>query len=456
MNLKESPKSHVSWLLVCQVSFVASATLSAVAFIISSTLLRPTSDDYWFGASATNGFVGGFLDFYLNESGGAVSLALVVLLVGLPAAFLPFTLASAIPFLLTAMTVSGATLSLVGANLRLRLRTYFSLGLFFFVLWLIHIWVGVVLTGETSFLKIAEFLIHWQTTNIGYIMVPALFVIVYVLWEQATRLQVLGRLTLSIVLGLATGLSGLTFGASAMLFLAFIGLFHIRHSRYRGLDYFFWALGALLGILADLLSPGTQNRSDSYRDGWGMAVRELIQETPRGLTKWLEYSISVPALFVLICGIVIGLLFLDTRKDDSQLRPLIRHSVGLLIFSLILSVVSTAASVFVYEASWHTLTPRLFLFLGLVLLGVYLSSLIQKFNATKRIDLFVKQSVLTVSFILIIGLLASSVHEALTSIHDRQIVWDKGESIKINGAEDRESPRIAFYWEIIEEFRSGR
>ena len=456
MKSQESQEAFRPRPRLFQAVFLVVVAVSAVAFLVGSILLRPVSDDYWFGASATAGFLGGFLDFYSNESGGVIGIALLILLVGLPLAYLPFSIASALPFLLAAVSVSAAAVSLVRSNVRLNVRRSTVLAASFFVLWLAHMWVGVVLTRETRHQKVAEFLLHWQTTNVGYIMVPAIFIIIYIFWEKPTRLNLAKRLTLSFALGLASGLSGLTFAASIIIFFAFIGLFRIRHSRNRGLDYFSWAFGSALGIVADFLSPGTRNRSNSYRDGWGAAIRELFEETPRGLTKWLEYSVSAPGFFVLVFGIVIGLLFLDTRNSSSWHRPLFRHAVGLLIFSLILSLVSTAASVFVYEASWHTLTPRLFLFLSLVLFGIGVGSLLGKTLRSKRIDYFVKQSLFAVSFILTIGLTFSSVHEALTSMHNRQIVWDSGESSKIGGAEDRESPRIASFWEILEEFRSAR
>ena len=87
---------------------ISGVAVSMVAFVIwTSRLLRPLADDYEIAVAANAGLIGSITGFWQSWSGAVTSTLSLTLFVGLPLRHLPWSVASAIPFLSSAILMAA-------------------------------------------------------------------------------------------------------------------------------------------------------------------------------------------------------------------------------------------------------------------------------------------------------------------------------------------------------------
>lgn len=445
-------EKKTNYLLVLTAGVLASgtSTIASLAF-----LLRPVADDYSHGAYAIDGFWDSVLFFWSSWSGDIFMVAFLALLVGLPLVWLPFGASSAIAFLLTGIVVGGiATLALSLPN-RLpgwRIMLVWSAVTFG---WWTYLWSRELVFPDDDNRVLAEFLTHWQTVNVAYVLVPAINLVVFFALVEGRFSGRRFSPFLAVLLGLLLGTSGLVWGASlgAFVLLLAFGKWILTGMR-SAVACFSYFLGAVVGILISVNSPGANNRRRHLPElDFPSAIFDAFRAAPGGVGNWFETVFSFQTLLALGIGMLTAWFSgCQLRRALSEKRAL-RLVLLLAPLSLLLSTISSISQIAAYEAPWHIVSTQLLVFLSAIVFGHYLYFLFSwLLSRASGLDLQIWVGKVTV-LLAILGLLAAGTLRMAGSIVDRRAEWEAGNAPLLS-ASDRNEEWVNGYWIILENHRS--
>lgn len=371
------------WRLFTAVVISLFALVAVLNILVRARALRPIADDYCLAAWASEGgLLGGVWTVLNTWSGDALAVTSNILLVGVPLAELPWSVASALPFVIAAAIVAVATVAVLGSQGAYRVRSRVALVLVpvIIAMWWAYWWLPMRFPDQVNPLgfpldqEYAGSVTFWQNINTAYIIVPATWVIVLVLmWRRVDR-PLAPASAFWAALGVLIGLSGPVSVIGFLILLAVVtawGLNRRRMSRGRWVRSALLALGAILGVIGAFLSPGNQARASEVVDppvsqlnGVGGLAEWIIVGATR---SWWGMLIGWSSLFVLV---VSGLLaVLVGRRGIDTSRRVMGFGGVLLLVSWCLHVASAGAEAFSYVGFWHVVLPSLVMFWGLVALG---------------------------------------------------------------------------------------
>jgi voltage-gated potassium channel Kch len=421
-------------------------------------LLRPVGDYYSFGSSATKGFLRSVVEWWGGWSGDISLVVVWVLLVGLPLVWLPFGASSSIAFLVTGIVVGGVAVVALSLSKRLpwwRTALVWSTVTFG---WWTFLWARGFVFPDGNNRVLAEYLTHWQTVNVSYVIVPALHLVVFFALIDGRPFGKRFTSFFVVFLGLLLGMSGLVWGASlgAFALLLVFGKWILTGIR-SGVPFLYYFLGAAIGILISLNSPGANARRQYLPElEFPEAIFSAIRAAPKGVGNWFETVFSVQTLLVLGIGMVTA-WFADSQLQRTPLgeRPL-RLVFFLVPLSLLLATVSSISQSAVYEAPYHILSTQLLVFLWSILLGHYFYLRLKiLLSRASGFDLQIWVGKTTI-LMTILGLLTAGTVGVTSSIVDRRDAWEAGNAPVGDWYDREDEDWIKSAWETLQNYRSSR
>lgn len=339
-----------------------------------SRLLRPIADDYVHGVQSATGFIDALSYWWMSWSGAMTTTAIMTLLMGIPLASMPLSVASAVPFLVGTVIVGASALNLLRASDEKTakkqtvptLLKFPAVAVAYFGWW----WLPVLFNQEDeNALSLALATTHWQTVVTGYVIPIALLVWAWVRLEDAADGTSRQLIMVYLIFGTLVGFSGPVNAVSAVATIAVASTATAlagRSMRARRVRWAVFSVGAIAAASASHLSPGSQNRStyllppdiDVY-----LVYYIVTDAIPRGFSDWFSAVFSLRSLlvFVLIAGVA---ALVDAPKvvRDGNLLSSLRLDVILL--SLVSFIIMRISQYFSYEAFWHSVGPLTVLWLA--------------------------------------------------------------------------------------------
>jgi len=354
--------------------------LSVVYF---SRLLRPAVDDYCFAIDSDLGFIGGVLYWWETLNGYAFFIAGSIATVGLPLLHLPWSLASALPFILAAVCISLVGVQIFWGmsdqigDLRRRATFLFSIPLFA-ITWWTYLWMPIA-WGETGINKsIALGLTHFQALNGSYVITTCVVTGLAILsWNlminKSPRFSYL-----AILPGLLGGFSGimmtLTIVVSSFLVLAYALLTKTLHRKGQRSWLVILSFSSLAAGAVANLAPGSLSRADGVVSNPGLSpfrgAQTLSKTFPDSLRDTVEAFTNPGSLGVLlIISTITWFLIQSGLKIRSQ--SALRFAALFLGLTLVASAVTRFSQNFAYYAYWHFSDVRIYAFMALLSFGVF-------------------------------------------------------------------------------------
>jgi hypothetical protein len=192
--------------------------------------------------------------------------------------------------------------------------------------------------------------------------------------------------------------------------------------------------GILLSLFVSLTSPGSTARRELIHEDLHVDYLEKLTEAifgiPIAVGSWLLTVFSLFTLVAILGGMIVGLRFASTAKPEGRLDPLVLYTLFFLFASLVFFLVNSGLEKVVYEAWWHTMTARLFIFVSGTLFGFWLTlrlSLLAREQKKSR-DSWVSR---TATYLLVAAFLSVSAFGASSmvgSITDRHEKWNLGDA----------------------------
>lgn len=433
---------------------VGMGTLIIVGF---SFLLRPVADDYAHGANAIGGFWSSILLWWSSWSGDISSLVILALLVGLPLVWLPYGAASSIAFLLTGLVVGWVVV--LALNLSRGLPRWIIALVWSAVTlaWWTFLWASeLVFPGDRN-LAVAEYITHWQTVNVLYVLIPALHLVAFFALLDGRLFGKRFSSLLILFLGFLLGTSGLVWGASLGAFALIIALGKwILNGVQTAAPFFYYSLGTLVGIVVAVNSPGANVRRQFLPEiEIPAAIFAAIRVAPKGIGNWFEIVFSFQSLLLVSIGMLTA-WFIGGRVPKVVSKKKMLGRVFLLLpFSLLLATVNAVSEIATYEASWHLISTQLIVFLFAVLFGHHLYFRLRSLlPRSKSFELHIWVGKLTL-LLIILGMVTAGTVGATSSMVDRRVDWESGDA-PLLGAADRNEDWVNSAWQILENHRTNR
>jgi len=430
---------------------IAALLVSALtaSLIFLSTFLRPSLDDYCYASVFSRYGVASPIYWFESWSGDLFTSTLGSFLVGLPLTILPLQLGSSLPYIL-ALAVVGLVFSVLLSDGHPQpFLNQIAQFVLLVVSWLLAFWAPVALEirlGQTfgfdglmdaqtpsPNVMLAEWVTHWQTINSGYVIVPLLIVILFIFANKLSSTRRTLSTTLLIPVGFLAG--GAPTLALSSLFAFPLGIYLFKKAGIRNnvwrLPSLVVVLASTLGLVISITSPGSRLRASNFPDPdyLGAALAAVV-DLPITLIGWLALWLSVFGLIGLLGGFALA-GFRNTSSDDGdpkvRARKLAAYSGFFAIASLAYTLVSTVLGNLVYSALWHTVTPRLFIFVSCVLLGVVLHSHLGILLPRLKREGWLP-AITAMSWAVIIGLAIPSAMVLSGNILDRSARWEVGDA----------------------------
>lgn len=195
------------------------AIFASIALVLAiSVLLRPVADDYAHGASAVAGFWSATTGWWLGWSGDLSLIVGQVLLVGMPLAWLPLEVTSSVGFVFSGFIVGGLGAVALGLVKHSEKWPVISVWALITLSWWVFLWARQLAVPDFENRRVAEYLTHWQTVNVAYVIFPAINVVVFLFLVRGALSR--GKLagTIALFLGFISGTSGLVMGVALAAF----------------------------------------------------------------------------------------------------------------------------------------------------------------------------------------------------------------------------------------------
>ncbi len=352
--------------------------------VIQSLKLRPISDDYCFASGAGVGVVSATKNLYLTWSGDVVSYFISNAITGWTILSLKWSIASAIPFMLAAASLSLVVYRLVSELTSMSRNTKYMLAAsvcaFVPIAWWSFWWITPLLAPKSDeILLIPNTITFWQTINSGYIVTMSFSILCYLAVDKLPRRFAFSLMSFA---GLLAGLSGIVLACTlislALCTLVWLFKYHPTETL-RKKNYIAYIIGGVVGIFASMLAPGTKARRGSLSEFQTITDYSLIS-----LLEWTfpqalwEFSLAVLGLGTVLVALFFGAigLILSAEIEISDVARIKYRSTQLFVFALLLSLFSQLSEAFSYPAFWHLVPIYALVFLltvyGSFFLGIRL------------------------------------------------------------------------------------
>ena len=313
----------------------------------------------------------------MSWSGDLVSYSGLAIFVGLPLARAPIWLASALPFVLAAAAMTLAAVVIMHPKVLRPHRAWqpvLALVLVIPSTWWAYWWSGPALAGDPQARQFANGITFWQTLNGQYVIPTALVTTAWVLLGRMRPRQTWLFLMLMMALGLAIGFIGPVFALGVILGLPLLGLSLLLLGRIPSPERLLgstllWFM-TIVGAAASHWSPGSRARALGLPHPLVNEDFVLVQvkSMPLALSQWWGAVWTAGALVTL--SVIAFLAYLLRRRGVRfDVRRLVSFGVGSVAFSLILILVNRVAEAFAYQAFWHELQTRMFVWIALIAFG---------------------------------------------------------------------------------------
>lgn len=453
VKMSRSINRNTLWLFgsLCLIS--SSAYLWVV---VQSLKLRPISDDYCFASTAGEGIVSSTKIFWLTWSGDIVGIFISSAITGWPIVFLKWSIGSAIPFMLAAASLSLVVYRLVSELTSMNRNSKFvlaaSVSAFVPIAWWSFWWITPLLAPKTDeILLLPNTITFWQTINSGYIVTMSFSIVCFLAVDRLPRRF---AFTLMSLAGLLAGLSGLVLACTlitlALCTLTWLFKYHPTETL-RKKNYIAYIMGAIIGLLAAMLAPGTTARRSVLSQNpmiTDLDLFSLLEWTfPQALWEFMVAILGLGTALVTLFFGSIGLI-LSTNLEISDVTKIKYRSTQLFVFALLLSLFSQLSEAFSYPAFWHLVPIYALIFLlivyGSFFLGIRFGKGIQQ--RTRRFA--------TVLLIATQIAMVLSVLEMGDAIAKRYDTWSQGPAPLYQIADIEQNPSYLWdCWKTIENFR---
>lgn len=425
-------------------AFLAASVILFLYVAWSSRLLRPGADDYCLAVDADRGIFNGLI-YWFQEVSGYITFGFgAMVFVGWPLRNLPLSVASALPFLIAAISVgiAGATISWSA----LKVRTPKSLLKALVWLpaiaagWWAFLWMPVTQDSDGISRWMAHGLTHWQTLNGSYVLLTAMVTaIAFVLWQLsgARASWTWAFLPFGLALGFGgAALVGTVVGLASVV-LIYMWLAGGEGLKKRRLTMILVLSGCVLGGVLSHLAPGTQSRSAVLGSSAPNSVRalgELINSTlPSGIALWIQSFAHAGSLLLIAVGVALGWMLRRTESGLSAGRGFGVTAI-LLGFGFVGSLSSRFTELFAYDAYWHFAMTWLLSFLALLVGSLSLGTWLARFRWSWDTPMFL--AILGAAVLAVIGALMSMT----ISMASRAIAWESGPAPLPGMVSDIENP----------------
>ena len=440
--------------------------LNVGATIYGAHWLRPAADDYCFAwIVGAHGIVGSVVDSWTTLNGYITSIFLASMWVGWPLAHLPFSLASAVPFLAAALSMGIAVYCLVSHFMKFGHwhRVVIPVGIAF--LWWVFLWASDAFNGiviQLSSFSVRETLLltkgltHWQALNGVYVVQLGMMLVSLSIALHYCPPKSAYRLVCLMILGLLIGMMGPTLAFSIIVFLGAHLLYAYLQpkrdfifSKFELLGLNFSILGSFL--VSQFLSPGNQKRQaliDNHFDLSIMNLLDLVDTAFRFSIKfWVSsyFSLGSIIIFLLVAGLtyLYSPFFLRNKKQEI-------FSIGFIFatFALLQIFVNRSAEFFAYQGYWHFISAIACIFISLIFFGISAGKFLIEVDQQKK-------SRLVIGFIVVITCLmgTSSNVAMIKSMYERQSRWSGGPAPS-EGIADIEEQWIRGCWQHLNTLRT--
>lgn len=433
-------------------------TVAIVLWVIfESHNLRPIADDYCFGAmSGEFGLFGGVVLMWNVWSGFVSQNFITFLLVGMPLAFLPFDIASAICFIFTAFGM-GAVVLAVNRSIQLPLKLGWGWLVFIAFMWWTFLWATFALgiqntnlstANDYNLLSIVSALTFWQNVNSAYVVpLQIIFIALAIGWSFSNQKRYpYSSFLIPLVIGVFSGGVAPVQMVSLLLVACMIAACIFFMPRTRDWNRNFWIILSVAilvsGLICGLFSPGNAVRSAILKPNFEFTVERvalLLKVTSKqGVGNWLRGYFNIGSLIILILAIGYS-FFTLTRNNQERAIKILIVAASFSLFALVLSLATRLSQEFSGIAYWHHTSSLVCVFISIIFFGIWIGIIIKGVN-----NLFVSGSMYVFFiFALIIGIKANM--KMVESIELRHAAWVKGPA-SINGVVDTDNP---------EEFQMG-
>jgi hypothetical protein len=390
-------------------------------YLLLSVNIRPIADDYCAAAGSASGVFAYINNLALTWSGDYTQILFNGFLVAFPLSSLPmYFLGLQTLFLFMLLLVLLLYIFYKNSKVpNIKFNSFAILSSLVLIVWNIYWALPAALSGHSSYDRLLDSkesfsaVFGWPTVIVQYLTVPICIVLLGFLRIRNSKL---GYFVL-IATGLIIGTSGY---ALALAIVLSSSLFLFYRNNYLGVSKTLTLnSGVFVGATFSYFSPGAQLRSESFalQDPSVMSVLRWL------IVSSLEFTASifnVGIFFVVLVG------FLTSRfvYRIFSFRVIGINSAALFKFSstfLLVYFASISVSEFLtYNAFWHLITFRSFLFFYVFFVGVYLG---KRFSGIA--------SHIPDKLVILVGccLLLSAffaIYNTNSSIVDRRIAWSVG------------------------------
>ena len=410
----------------------------------ASTNLRPAADDYCFGSvTAQYGVIDGVIYSWNSWSGFAFSMALGNLFVGLPLAVLPFSFASAIPFLSTALAMGCLIIAIADIQPKLILKFLFISFIAF--CWWSFLWVPMSIGGSIYFgVSETNGLTFWQTLNGTYVIQLQILIGLFICAGRFIGAH-RGWMTYSVLAVLTGGLAGFSGTALSVSVAAFSGVMFIGfqltnlHNR-KSWKHYWLILGVSTAVglwICHACSPGNHLREQAIGIHMNFSTTEMVSilftVLLQGFRKWAKFYLNLGGLSFFVLIFVFSFQMAKLKFCICK-KKWLWYGFGLAFFALLQCFVSRLADQLTYIAYWHYISALVCVFLSIYLLASYGGCWLHRMIQNRQAD--------SISMTLLIGLIILGAYgNSLMAgeIRLRGQAWERGPA-HLEGVSDIEDP----------------
>lgn len=456
-------KRRIAFFLLC-ISFI-STTLTALV-VWTSRNLRPIADDYSLGVNAVGGLFHSLVLWWQTWSGDLTGMFFNIVFVGVPLQVLPWTMASAVPFLFSVILVSAFVLWLLSRDMKLQGSTFskfhFLIALpVVMVMWWAFWWIGTVTTDTDQNVNLLpRGLTFWQNLNAGYVITMVALIWLWLALERArSKFFPTFLFGLYLALGFFTGMAGPVFAISSLLFIfILIAAMWISNNAFLQRQVGRWGvavLGLLTGFFVARFSPGNQIRSEllmspDFNADLGI---QIVMAIPQGFMDWWDSIAEIgtisTALFVASISYAIGLM-----KVTLNTGYLARYGLAFIVFALVLAVMNRISELFAYPAWWHLIPIKMTVWLSVICFAAAIGMLAAQHVPKGRSFLLLTSLFISSTLMVLIG---ASILQMTVEVNSRVSTWNMGPA-PLPGIGDIEDPDgwISIAWRSLNEQRNEK
>lgn len=441
---------------------LASSILALYVFW-SARLLRPANDDYGLAHSVNGGPIVSAWLWWNTWTGDLTTTLSNLLFVGLPVRHLPWSFASALTFGLAAASVVGVLwwITFFGSKSHLRASPVIRLTAYMtpvsLIAWWGFWWVTASFSGDgTTPDLIAVGVTMWQNLNAAKVIVPSLLVLAWLALETRQTNSGLPVMAGYLLIGIAAGLAGPVFAASAVIMIGTIAVGSWLRAgtavTNRAALWLLAAIGTVCGALASHFSPGSQARKLTLQNpeiNADLFFRLVTEGIPGGVQDWW-IAISSPGAITVVVVFVGTSLLMVLQGWSPRVSYLIDLGLGLLGFSLIMSLMNRLSEFFSYEAYWHLIAPQTMTWLALATLALCLGARLARLGVRA-----VTTPVTVLTTLAGIVLIAASLANLGSEVQARYVQWEIGPAPWAGAISDIEVPWIREGWKRLMLVRDG-